>query len=442
MRWHVPALTLVGRSATVFTANVKRRSKGFWILLFLGGVTGLLVLGVVGAVVWAYRDLTSINRQPDTHDLRQRVGQMATNYLAKRSNGAVVIGVLQRGKTHWLGFGQVSATNTNAPDVDTLFEIGSVTKVFTGIALARMVNEGKLKLDDPIAKLLPSEVVLPADLLPITLRQLATHTAGLPRLPSNLDLSATNALNPYAAYTTNELYAYLRAAQLESPPGKKSTYSNLGVGLLGHLLELKAGLPYEQLLREQIVDPLGMTNTGLTLTPAQRARFTPGHDAKGNVVSNWDFAVLTPAGALRSDAADLLRFLQANLTTNATPLNLSLALAQQTHYESWLGNLGLGWQIEEAPGVYRFHWHNGGTGGYVSFIGLDRAHQTGVVLLSNYGDALVNDSSLDEMGMDLLKLVAKVSWEWRRAGTFGASDLGLPSCVWPLILWAHGKIIN
>jgi CubicO group peptidase (beta-lactamase class C family) len=390
---------------------MKRRSKWFWILLTLGGVGGLLVLGVIGVIVWVYRDLTSINRQSDTHDLRQRVEQRATPYLAKRPQGALVAGVVRGGQVHWLGFGRVSAANTNVPDADTLFEIGSVTKVFTGIALARMGNEGKLKLDDPIGKLLPPEVALPAELQPITLRQLATHTAGLPRLPGNLDLSATHAANPYAGYTSKELYDCLRTAKLESPPGKKSEYSNLGVGLLGHLLELKAGIAYERLLREQILDPLGLTNTAITLTPAQQLRLTPGHDAEGNVVSNWDFAVLAPAGALRSSATDLLAFLQANLATNATTLNLSLALAQQTQYESWLGNLGLCWQILEAPGIYRFHWHNGGTGGYVSFIGLDRAHSTGVVLLSNYGDAMADDDSLDEMGMELLKLAAKVSWE-------------------------------
>lgn len=410
-RFKASALTLRARCATVSAAKMKPRSKWFWILLAVGGLALLLVLGVIGLVVWAYRDLTSINRQADTKDLRHRVQQMGTNYLAKRTNGALVIGVLQGGKTHWLGFGQVSAANTNTPNADTLFEIGSVTKVFTGVALARMVNEGKLKLDDTLGSLLPAEVKLPPDLAAITLRQLATHTAGLPRLPANLDLSAAHAANPYVAYTTNELYAYLRTAKLENPPGKKSTYSNLGVGLLGHLLELKAGVPYEQLLREQILDPLGMTNTALTLSAEQQSRLSPGHDAKGNVVPHWDFAVLAPAGALHSSANDLFTFLQANLATNATTLNLSLMLAQQAQIESWLGNVGICWQILDVKGVFRFHWHNGGTGGYVTFIGLDRDRQTGVVLLSNYGDAMVGDSATDEMGMELLKLAAKVSWE-------------------------------
>jgi D-alanyl-D-alanine-carboxypeptidase/D-alanyl-D-alanine-endopeptidase len=389
----------------------KSRSNWFWVLLSLGGAVALIVVAAVGFVLWAYLDLRRVQQQADTRDLRVRTQKLAEVYLTKRPKGALVIGVVQGGRTYWLGFGQISATTTNAPGADTIFEIGSVTKVFTGIALAQLVNDGKLRLDDTLAELLPAEVTLPEELRPITLGELATHTAGLPRLPANLDLAKVNAANPYVGYTSRELYEYLRTARLDQPPGKKSAYSNLGVGLLGHLLELRAGVPYEQLVRERILDPLGLTNTAITLSVAQQGRLTPGHDLKGNVVSNWDFAVLAPAGALRSCADDLLKFVQANLATNQPGLGPALALAQKPQYESWTGKLGLCWQILDAPGVYRIHWHNGGTGGYASFVAFDQPHQTGVVLLSNYGDAMAGDNSLDEMGMKLLKLAAKVSWE-------------------------------
>jgi len=389
----------------------KPRPAWFWILLLIGGAIGLMAIALVGVLVWAFMNVREFQRQPDTRDLRARTQRMAEDYLAERSQGALVIGLVQRGSNYWLGFGHVSSTNTNAPDNGTLFEIGSVTKAFTGIALARMVQNGTLRLDDPIEKHLPSEVKLPVELRPITLVQLATHTAGLPRLPENLELSDANAANPYARYTTDDLYQYLRIASLDRPPGRKSEYSNLGAGLLGHILELKAGTLYEQLLREKICEPLDMPDTVVTLSAAQRARLTPGHDAKGNVVSNWDFNVLGPAGGLRSCARDMLAFIQANLATNAPGLGPALTLAQKRHFESWLSKLGLCWQILEAPGLYQFHWHNGGTGGYASFIGFDVQHQTGVVLLSNYGDAMASDDSLDQMGMELLKLAAKVSWE-------------------------------
>jgi serine-type D-Ala-D-Ala carboxypeptidase/endopeptidase len=381
-----------------------------WILLSIGAVVALAVVAVMGFIVWAYFDLKKFKTQEDTHDLRGRVEKHAADYLARRPRVALVIAVIQNDQTHWLGFGQISATNTNPPDASTIFEIGSVTKVFTSIALAQLVNDGKLKLDDRIGKLLPAEVSLPAELQPITLVQLATHTAGLPRLPANL--ATTNLANPYACYTSKELYAYLGAAKLDRPPGRKHAYSNLGVGLLGHILELRAGVPYEQLVRERILDPLGLTNTAITLSPDQQARLTPGHDAKGNVVSPWDFAVLAPAGALRSCAGDLLPFIQANLApTNHPTVDAALEFAHKLRYESLLHKLGLCWHIREAPGLYQFHWHNGGTGGYASFIGFDRANQTGVVLLSNYGDALAGDHALDDIGFNLLKLVSRVSWE-------------------------------
>lgn len=381
-------------------------------LLPVGVALGLVAVGVVVFVMWVGHDRTERHWLAAARDLRTRTEEMASKYLASRAKGALVIGVVQNGKANWLGFGQVSATQTNPPDAETLFEIGSVTKVFTGILLAQMVQAGKVQLSDPITKYLPAEVKLPEELRPITLAQLATHTSGLPRLPDNLDLSPARAANPYAPYTRRELYAYLTTAKLTHPPGEKSVYSNLGVGLLGHLLALRAGRPYAELVRDGILDPLGLTNTTITLTAAQRERLSPGHDAAGNVVANWDFAVLAPAGALRSCVADLLRFVQANLAANnRAELGPALALARKTQYASPTGNVGLCWQIREVRSGYRLCWHNGGTGGYVSFLGLDREHQTGVVLLSNYGDAMTGDNSLDKMGMELLKLAAKVSWE-------------------------------
>ncbi|MCL4787393.1 MAG: beta-lactamase family protein [Verrucomicrobia bacterium] len=387
------------------------RRLWMWILVSVAAVGGLVLVGIIGLIIWQYKDATRFQKQADTHNLRVRVEKMAATYLAKRPKGALVIGVVQKGETHWLGSGQVSAANSNAPDAATMFEIGSITKVFTGVALAQMVQEGRVRLEDTIEKHLPAEVTLPAELRPITLAQLATHTSGLPRLPANLDLSPANAANPYARYTSQDLYDYLRAAKLVRPPGRKSVYSNLGVGLLGHILELRAGVPFDQLVREQICQPLGMTETGMTLSEAQRVRLAPGHDAQGNVVSNWDFAVLAPAGGLRSCLNDLLKFVQANLATNDTQLGPALTLAQKPHFESWAGKLGLCWQIYEMAGVITFHWHNGGTGGYVSFLAFDRQHQTGVVLLSNHGDAMAGDDSLDRMGIELLKLAGRVSWE-------------------------------
>jgi D-alanyl-D-alanine-carboxypeptidase/D-alanyl-D-alanine-endopeptidase len=245
----------------------------------------------------------------------------------------------------------------------------------------------------------------------ITLAQLATHTSGLPRLPDNLDRAVTDEQNPYAHYQAADLYQALTTVKLSAAPGKKSDYSNYGFGLLGHILELKAGKPYEALVTETLCAPLGMSNTVIQLSPEQKARLAPGHDPKGAPVANWDFAVLAGCGAFRSNASDLLRFLEANLKDTASPISKALADAQKFHFKTFGGGVGLGWQIEETIEEQILHWHNGGTGGYVSFLGFDRAHQVGVVILSNYGDAWAGDSSVDSLGMEILKWAPKISWE-------------------------------
>jgi D-alanyl-D-alanine-carboxypeptidase/D-alanyl-D-alanine-endopeptidase len=339
--------------------------------------------------------------------LKEHASSLAKDYLSNRTHGALVIGVVQNGKAFSAGFGRVSSTNAAAPDAATVFEIGSITKVFTGILLAQMQLDGRVTLDDPIARHLPSGFALPDALHPVTLTHLSTHTAGLPRLPANLDLSGPRAVNPYARYTAADLHTALRATKPARAPGAGYDYSNYGTALLGHLLERRAGRPYAELLAEHICTPLEMTDTVLTLNKSQRHRLTPGHSPRGAVVPNWDFDAFAPAGGLRSCVGDLLKFMQVNLATNSAAPGPALVLAQQSRFKSGTMEMGLGWHIQGG----RRLWHNGGTGGYASFLALDRTRGTGVVLLSNYGDAMARDASLDRMGMELLKLAGQVAWE-------------------------------
>ena len=245
----------------------------------------------------------------------------------------------------------------------------------------------------------------------ITLEQLATHTSGLPRLPPNWNATVTNELNPYLSYTAADLYQSLAQVQLSTVPGQTSDYSNYGFGLLGQLLSLKTGLPYETLVRQTVCEPLGLTNTVIHLNAEQRDRLAPGHNPQGNIVPNWDMDALAGCGALRSNAHDLLTLLSANLETNNTPIYQALAEARKYHFKEFSGGVGLGWQIAEPVDGRVVWWHNGGTGGYYSFIAFDRQNHVGVVILSNYGDAFAGDSTIDHMGMDLLKLAGKVSWQ-------------------------------
>jgi serine-type D-Ala-D-Ala carboxypeptidase/endopeptidase len=333
--------------------------------------------------------------------LKDELGDLADGYLKTRTNCALVIGVWRPIGTQITGFGKVAGGNP--PNPSTMFEIGSITKVFTGIVLQRLVDEGLLKLGDVADQFLPNGLKLPQrDGRPITLRDLATHTSGLRRLPDNFRIRE----NPYAKYSTKDLYECLSHTALQRPPGKDYEYSNLGFGLLGHILELRAGKPYEALIREKLLLPLGMTNTVIRLSAQQRARLAPGHDPKGQPTGNWEFDVLAPAGAFRSSASDLLTFLSANLRPDRRPFPSALRGAQTTHFRSQTVQVGLGWHKLETKDGLNVIWHNGGTGGYVSFLGLAPRQQAGVVVLSNYGDALANDRSLDKLALEVLKWVA------------------------------------
>jgi D-alanyl-D-alanine-carboxypeptidase/D-alanyl-D-alanine-endopeptidase len=270
-------------------------------------------------------------------------------------------------------------------DGDTEFEIGSITKVFTALTLADMVAKGEVKLDDPIAKYLPPGVTAPEkDGKAITLADLATHTSGLPRMPSNF--APKDPANPYADYSEGLLWAFLAGHQLTRDPGAQWEYSNLGFGLLGELLAHRAGSDYETLVKSRVIGPLGMTSTTITLTSEERTRLAAGHDSSLRRVANWDFESLAGAGSLRSTANDLMTFLAAAMGLSATPPNFSadFAATLAVTRPSPTPNMSqaLGWEILHTPGGDIVE-HGGGTGGYHTFIAYRPKTKVGVVMLTN-----------------------------------------------------------
>ncbi len=197
----------------------------------------------------------------------------------KRSVG-IVVGIVEPEGRRIVSYGSTAKGGSKAVDGDTLFEIGSVTKVFTAQILAEAVARGAVKLDDPVAKLLPPSVTVPEHGgRAITLLDLTTHRSGLPRLPENL--TTTDMSNPYAAYTVAQLYEFLAGHTLRRDPGDEFEYSNLGVGLLGHALVLQAAATdYESLVRAKVLSPLSMKSTAINLTPELKARMSQGHNAQ------------------------------------------------------------------------------------------------------------------------------------------------------------------
>jgi D-alanyl-D-alanine-carboxypeptidase/D-alanyl-D-alanine-endopeptidase len=307
----------------------------------------------------------------------------------------IIVGLIQTRSTRLVSAGKAGPGGVPALEGNTVFEIGSATKVFTASLLAEMVGRGELQLEDPVAKYLPATVRVPTrNSKQITLLDLVTHTSGLPRLPANLKPKDPN--NPYADYTVEQMYTFLSGYELTRDIGAQFEYSNFGAGLLGHVLSLKAGMSYEALVTKRILEPLQMKDTVITLRPDLRPRLASGHDSSGGVVANWDLPTLAGAGALRSTMNDMLKFLAANLAGTG-PLTPALRATHESLRSLGTpdGSIGLGWLLRRAFGA-EIVWHNGGTGGYHSFIGFDPKTGNGVVVLHN------SAASIDDIGFHLI----------------------------------------
>jgi serine-type D-Ala-D-Ala carboxypeptidase/endopeptidase len=247
-------------------------------------------------------------------------------------------------------------------DDDTRFELGSVTKLFTGLALADLVVRGVVGLDDPVTRYLPVE--FPDE---VTLRALATHTSGLPRLPRSRRLWLRAVIahpDPYAFLDRATLFGTLPGTPLSGTGMFR--YSNLGYELLGEAVAAAAGTDWWTLVRRRICEPLGMTST----SPAANDRTAHGHDHLGFRTPYWTFPVTPAAGGLYSTAADLRRFLQAQLNPDASPLAAAIHLSRRPHAGD---DVGLGWMLRTRDGSV-IAWHNGGTGGFGAMLALQTVY--------------------------------------------------------------------
>ena len=312
---------------------------------------------------------------------------------------AIVVGVVSENGTQVIAHGTFSPGDDRRPDGNTVFEIGSVTKVFTSILLADMTLNDGIKLEDPVKQYLPSIIAVPQyEGKKITLEHLATHSSGLPRMPDNFH--PADPTNPYQDYTVEHMYAFLVGCKLTSEPGSSSEYTNLGVGLLGHSLSLAAKTDYESLVIQKICEPLGMESTRITLSDELDIRLAPGHGYGCQVVKNWDIPTFAGAGALRSTVNDMLKFLTANMGLSENRLASAMEMTHRARMNMEGENkIGLGWITS-----YRYDaeikWHNGGTGGYHSFIGFRKDKAIGVVVLAN---ANHTNLDIDEIGLHILE---------------------------------------
>jgi serine-type D-Ala-D-Ala carboxypeptidase/endopeptidase len=342
------------------------------------------IIGLTLAVGFALRLFAA-----DSPILEDVIREHANRPVEKKAVVGLVVGVIDGDKTYTACVGRQSKDGP-APDEKTVFEIGSITKVFTGQLLADAVIRGEVNLDQPVAELLGKDVVVPKfDGRPIRLVDLATQTSGLPRLPDNLNVLA-NPLNPYADYKVDDLLKFLAEHKLRRSPGDEFEYSNLGMGLLGTALAKHSGKTYEALAIERICKPLGMDDTTITLSGDQKKRMAAGFNALGIPIPPWDIPALAGAGALRSTLHDMLTFARANLSPETTELAQAIKLAHKSKFTiraatekvSQSAEIGLGWQITIDRGG-TILWHNGMTGGYASYMALVPSQHWGVVVIGN-----------------------------------------------------------
>lgn len=302
-------------------------------------------------------------------DLVDAVEQTAAQ-LSRRRVG-VAVAARRAGQTHIAGGGVGAGP---APGPDTLFEIGSITKVFTATLLADGITRGTWELGTPVQDLLPSDLTVPTrDGVAITLQHLATHTSGLPRSPVPLGLRENLAFlrhgtDPFRRLTEADVLATLQATRLRRTPGTgRVSYSNFGFGLLGTALAHASGLSFGELVRQRIAEPLGLRDTIVEadMTADQRRRMAAGHAGRRRSVEPWPLAGIPGAGALRSSAEDLLIFLAAQLAPGDTALAAAIRLTHRTP-PAGPSSMGLGWH-RAARGAL---WHNGGTGGFRTIIAM------------------------------------------------------------------------
>ncbi|WP_336319941.1 serine hydrolase domain-containing protein [Streptomyces lavendofoliae] len=308
--------------------------------------------------------------------------------LGARQRGAVVVGALRGGESA-----------VHGADPGTLFEIGSVTKTFTSLALARLTVRGAVEPDQPLRDLLPRDIPAPergGEV--IRLGHLACHTSGLPRLPKGLLPGGLFSSDPYAGCTGELLLDGLRRTRLRSVPGTRFRYSNFGAGLLGLVLARHTGTDYDTLVRTEICRPLGMTDTRVVLDPARTARLADGHSRTGRPRPRWHLAALAGAGGLHSTVPDLLALARAQIGPAPGELAEAIALTHTTaHRVNARTAVHPGWISAGSPrGRYRILFHSGGTGGYRSLVAMAPERRAAVVVLS------ANARSVDRAGLDLL----------------------------------------
>ena len=352
-----------------------------------------------GVVVFAVVATSVVARPVDEQALHALLVERVD---ARNWGTAIVVGISSPQGRRIVSYGTLSVQDRHAVDGRTVFEIASLTKVFTALVLADMAARKQVTLDAPVSTCLPAGVSVPEHGgKQITFLDLATHTSGLPLRPSNL--ASQTALNKYAGYTVEQLYQGLASFKLPRDPGSEFEYSNWGFGLLGQALAHCAGKSYPELLAERVTGPLGMRDTMFVPSSALRSRLAAAYDGKLRPVPNESTGALDAAGGLYSTVDDLLKFIDLFLGRGPQPLVAAAAtMLEPRRPGDFPGiRMGLGWRFEEDvanPADVPLFWSSGRADGYRSFMALNLQQRLAVVGLTNGA----TNAGVDDIGRHVL----------------------------------------
>jgi CubicO group peptidase (beta-lactamase class C family) len=368
-------------------------------------ITGIVVAAIAVLIIAVVLFVKyKLNHIADKKDLALSMDKVVEAELKKNGLTGLTVGIYKEGRIHYKSYGTGNIAAPAVPDSNSIYELASTSKLFTTSVLQILCDKGVLHLDDKIATLLKDKVQLPPIAQQTTLRHLATHTSGFPSLPDSFLHKMTDPADPYKSLSMEDLYDYLKTCDGKKQDGTFD-YSNLGMGLLGQVMALKTGMSYEALVQQELLQPLGMHNTFVTIDSTNRHKIVQGYNEAGEPNPVWTDHVLTGAGSFLSDAVDMMQFIRANLEATA-PLYASLL---KTHQQQLKGETGLGWilpaTVDNFMGNKSVLWHNGMAGGYSSYIGIDPVSKTGVIVLSNKA------KDVTVLGSRLMLLLRTQSWK-------------------------------
>ena len=364
------------------------------------------------------------------------IGSAIDAFFQEKRPVGLAVGVVRNGEIRFTARGETIKGNQQLPDENTVFEAGYLTQLYTTSLLALLDKKQMALLDDQLQHYLPDSVVVPTyqdvlcgidqfteniedDPIPIFVRticvpdpnakvvcislcNLASHSSGLPGYPRKVKKRSHD---PFASYTLEDLYRYVPRYKLYSPPGQEFEYSVLGITLLGQAMVNKTELDYETLVITELLQPLDMNDTRITLNYDQRARLAQGHKKRNKPVEPWKYQVMAPVGAFKSTTTDMAKFMKANLGLVNRDICKALKTTHQPRVIADLPNMphskiGMGWKISGLDqSSHEMRWFDSVSRGSSGFIGFVKETKTGVVILCN------SDISVKPLGITLLNVL-------------------------------------